>query len=312
MSAPTASENVKPAAIASFEVNYLLAALEMGKADESVLRFLQFMTKSLPIKAISFLHVIPKLDLYFTDMGENLQNLLKSFKHQDQIVDEMSQKASDYLDVENGPHVHFATRSGNPLEEVLQEARISGADLLVVGQRSGSGNHGILARNLVRKSQGNTLIIPEQSRIALKTIVVPVDFSPTSVRALEIARGINHGLTEKARIICVNVFELPAVFSYQVRHSYEALKQLMEEDRKAAIEDFLNTYAKNDEHVEMALIEQGYGNIGAFLYQFCEDHQADLIVIGAKGHSKVELLLVGSVTEKLLTLNHNIPTMVVK
>jgi nucleotide-binding universal stress UspA family protein len=311
MSAPTALENVKPA-VSPFEVNYLLAALEMGKADESVLRFLQFMTKLLPVKSANFLHVLPKLDLYYTDIGQNTQSLMQNFEHQDEVAEEMRLKVSRYLDAENGPLVHFSTKNGNPLEEVLQEARISGADLLVVGQRSGSGNHGILARNLVRKSNGNTLIIPEQSRASLQTILVPVDFSAHSLRALELAIGINRSLVKKAKIICVNVFELPAVFSYKVRHSYEALKQMMEEDRMAAFKDFLSGYALDEEHIEMALIEQGYGNIGAFLYQFCEDHHADLIVVGAKGHSKVELLLLGSVTEKLLTLNQNIPTLVVK
>lgn len=311
MSAPTALENVK-SVVQPFEVNYLLAALEMGKADESVLRFLQFMTKLLPTKSVTFLHVLPKLDLYFTDIGQNMQNLMKSFDHQDEIVEEMRLKVARYLDAENGPLVHFSTKNGNPLEEVLQEARISGADLLVVGQRSGSGNHGILARNLVRKSSGNTLIIPEKSQASLKTIVVPVDFSPHSLRSLELAVGINRSLEEKAKIICINVFELPAVFSNKVRHSYEALKQLMEEDRMAAFKDFLSPFANDKEHIEMALIEQEYGNIGTFLYQFCEDHHADLIVLGAKGHSKVGLLLLGSVTEKLLTLNQNIPTLVVK
>lgn len=311
MSAPTALENVKPT-VSPFEVNYLLAALEMGKADESVLRFLQFMTKLLPVKSVNFLHVLPKLDLYFTDIGQNTQSLMQNFELQDEVAEEMRLKVSGYLDAENGPLVHFSTKNGNPLEEVLQEARISGADLLVVGQRSGSGNHGILARNLVRKSIGNTLIIPEQSRASLQTIVVPVDFSAHSLRALELAIAINRSLVEKAKIICVNVFELPAVFSYKVRHSYEALKQMMEEDRMAAFKDFLSGFALDEERIEMALIEQGYGNIGAFLYQFCEDHHADLIVVGAKGHSKVELLLLGSVTEKLLTLNQNIPTLVVK
>jgi nucleotide-binding universal stress UspA family protein len=85
----------------------------------------------------------------------------------------------------------------------------------------------------------------------------------------------------------------------------------MEEDRKAAFQDFINTYAK-DEAIEIDLIEQGYGNVGAYLLQYCEDKHADLIVLGAKGHSKVELLLLGSVTEKLLMLNQNIPTLVVK
>ena len=38
----------------------------------------------------------------------------------------------------------------------------------------------------------------------------------------------------------------------------------------------------------------------------------DLVVMGAKGHSKVELLLLGSVTEHFLGINSRVPTLVVK
>jgi nucleotide-binding universal stress UspA family protein len=310
MSTTTAVESVQ-SANSSFELNYLLVALEMVKADESVLRYVQFMAQALSLKALTFVHVLPKVDLYVTDLNQNMKHLFDNFQHQDEVQKDMQQEVLKYLEENDGLKVHYSTRQGNPLEEVLQEARLSGADLLVVGQRSGTGNHGILARNLVRKSTGNSLIVPEQSKAQLKTIVVPVDFSPYSVRALEAAIALNKQLNEKAKIICVNVFELPAVFAYKVRNSYEALKVVMEEDRKAAFQDFINTYAK-DEAIEIDLIEQGYGNVGAYLLQYCEDKQADLIVLGAKGHSKVELLLLGSVTEKLLMLNQNIPTLVVK
>lgn len=294
-----------------FEINYILAALEMGRADEAVLRFLQYLSKSLSLKGLTFVHVLPKMDLYVTDLTQNMQQLFESFHRQDEIEAEMQKLTATYFSEAYPTRLHFSTRKGNPLEEVLLESHLSGADLLVVGQRSGTDQHGILARNLVRKSSRNILVIPEQSRAQLKTIVVPVDFSPHSVRALEAALTINRHLSEKAKVICINVFELPVVFNYKVRNSYEALKVVMEEDRKAAFQDFLNTYC-HGEPVEMEMVEQGYGNVGAYLYQFCEERQADLIILGAKGHSKVELLLLGSVTEKLLTLNQSIPTLVVK
>lgn len=310
MTTLSAPENVKSTKH-SFEFNYMLAALEMGKADEAVLRYLQFLNQITPLQALTFVHVLPKVDLFVTDIDQNMRYLLDDFQHQDEAHEKMTEQVSRYLPEDTKPRLHFSTRQGNPLEEVLSEVQRSGADLLVVGQRSGAGNHGILARNLIRKSKGNALIVPEQSKAQLKTIVVPVDFSPSSVKALEAALTINRKLKEKAKIICVNVFELPAVFSYKVRHSYEALKVLLEEDRKAAFQDFIHTYAK-DEDIEIELIEQGYGNIGAYLFQYCENQHADLIILGAKGHSKAELLLLGSVTEKLLTLNESIPTLVLK
>ena len=49
-----------------------------------------------------------------------------------------------------------------------------------------------------------------------------------------------------------------------------------------------------------------------YIKEYAEENEVDFIVMGAKGHSKVELLLLGSVTEKLLSINNSIPTLIVK
>lgn len=52
--------------------------------------------------------------------------------------------------------------------------------------------------------------------------------------------------------------------------------------------------------------------ISKYILEFGRKEKVDFIIMGAKGHSKVENLLMGSVTEKLLTINDSIPTLVIK
>jgi nucleotide-binding universal stress UspA family protein len=52
--------------------------------------------------------------------------------------------------------------------------------------------------------------------------------------------------------------------------------------------------------------------IGSYIMDTVTDAGADLVVMGAKGHSHVERLLMGSVTEKVLALTTQIPVLVVK
>ena len=59
------------------------------------------------------------------------------------------------------------------------------------------------------------------------------------------------------------------------------------------------------------ICREGAG-IAQYIMDYATSEEAGLIVMGAKGHSQVELLLMGSVTEKLLAINESIPTLVVK
>ena len=134
-----------------------------------------------------------------------------------------------------------------------------------------------------------------------------------SVQALKTALSINRRLASPAVITCVNVYQTPSVAAYHIGKTTEELKQTIERDRLNAFQDFLNSYGVTEkDKVKAELIENVVGDIGTYLYDYGTENGIDLIVIGAKGHSSVERLLLGSVTERLLVQNNAIPTLVVK
>jgi nucleotide-binding universal stress UspA family protein len=93
----------------------------------------------------------------------------------------------------------------------------------------------------------------------------------------------------------------------------EELQDIVEKDRMESFKLFLENYgADQAANVKTELIENKLGDIGTYIMDFAQDNEADMIVIGAKGHSRVERLLLGSVTERLLSENETIPTLVVK
>jgi nucleotide-binding universal stress UspA family protein len=49
-----------------------------------------------------------------------------------------------------------------------------------------------------------------------------------------------------------------------------------------------------------------------YILHEAESRDVNLVVMGAKGHSKVELVLMGSVTEKVVRETESIPVWVVK
>lgn len=299
--------------IPPFAVKQAIVGLELGATDETVLRYFQFFAQQVPVDSAYFLHVLPEFSLFDSFIQRDKQTAMSTHELNTEVLHEMRNKLGNDLAAQPVKSIDFDVREGNPLKELLEEATEMNADLLVIGQKDAGGPHGILARNLARKMDCNALIIPEGVAPEIRHILVPIDFSPMSVESLKTALAINRRLASPAVITCVNVYQTPSVAAYRIGKTTEELKQTIERDRLNAFQDFLNSYGVTEkDNVNAELVENVVGDIGTYLYDYATENGIDLIVIGAKGHSSVERLLLGSVTERLLVQNNAIPTLVVK
>lgn len=300
-------------AIEPFQIRQAMVALELGSTDEKILEYVDFLTHYIPTGALYFLHVLPKFDVLNTMMEREAQNLISNYELNDEVISRMDRKIKSRLEKGRAVHIEFDVREGNPLEELLTDAEDIGADLAVIGQRSGVSQHGILAKNLARKARCNSLIIPDQARPEIKRILVPVDFSEYSIKALRTAIAIRMEMEEEARITCVNVYTIPNLSVYKIQKTKEQFREMLENDHLEAFKAFLNTHVPGHmDEIDIKLICREEPGIAQHLLDYAREQDAGLIVMGAKGHSKVELLLLGSVTEKVLSLNESIPTLIVK
>ncbi len=305
------NQNLKP--VTPFKVNQAIIALELGGIDETLLGYVDFLASHVPIGSAYFVHILPKFDLYNALYEKEQESLISNYQLDQEVVDRMRISIEDRLTTVEANQVNFDVREGDALEELLKDTEDLGADLIIIGQKSGKEHHGILARNLARKAPCNALIVPQDAPHRIRTIMVPIDFSHNSVQALRSAISLQQRLEEEVRLICLNIYDLPNFSLYSVQKSREEIKKMMEEDRHEAFQSFLHTYAPEAaESIEIALVEREKPGVSSYILKQADEYGADLIVIGARGHSKVELLLLGSVTEKLLSANERIPTLVVK
>ena len=299
--------------ISPFEVTQALVALELADADEPVLNFFDFFSSQVPVGAAYFIHVLPKIDFFNEDLERNGMRGDHPYEIDRDVLQRMELKIKDRLPRENSIYVEFDIKEGDPLEEILKDAEDIGADLIIIGQRSETEAHGILAKNLVRKAKGNALVVPDRTQAAIKNILIPIDFSANSIRALQSAIALNKRLHQPAKLICLNVYDMPNLSVYKIGKTREQLKEMLEEDRHNAFKAFLHTYASEvEDDIQTVLVERDLPGIARYILDFADHHAIDFIIMGAKGHSKVDLLLMGSITEKLLTLNEKVPTLVVK
>lgn len=120
--------------------------------------------------------------------------------------------------------------------------------------------------------------------IHTKKILVPVDFSEAS------EKGVNYGLSLalefQARLILANIVP------------YDSLAYLT---AKAHLLDLIP--AKLREWLDFELIVKG-GDVRQELLGIVEEKEIDLVVMGSRGRSNVQRLLLGSVTERMLRKLH--------
>lgn len=175
------------------------------------------------------------------------------------------------------------------------------ADLILVGAHG----KGFLQRfllgstvdRLLRMSQRPVLVVKEPCRASYRRVLVAVDFSPASVRAIEMAKAVSAG----ANLVLLHVFDIPfegklrlagvsndVIHRYQIDARESAVRQLRSMAKVAAVS--VTNYE--------VVVRHGEATRGILIEE--EGLDCDLIVMGKHGTNFTEEFLLGSVTKRVL------------
>ncbi len=296
-----------------FKVDQALAGLGLDEADDAVLKYLGYLLGHLPISKLSFVHVIPAI--YLFDQRDGVEGqMFDTYELGKDVTTKVAKKIAAEITNRHKVQVNFEVRDGNPLDELIEQSEVSKADLVIIGKNSKRENHGILARNFARKATCNSLFVPDKVKLSMRKILAPMDFSPYSLEALRTAIAISKTYKIPPKIVALHIYQMPAIPGFLLRKTEDEMRQVLIEDRQAAFKAFFDTYIPKEDQdkIESVIVEQLHPGVGNYIVEYANENKVDLIVLGAKGHSKVGLLLLGSVTEKVLTLTKKQAVFVVK
>lgn len=293
-----------------FAVREAVVGLALGRADEPLLKYLNFFKGPIPVEGLSFLHVIPntraRLPLTVAPGVE------VSREDEEAALRALSEKVKIALPDRAASDVQYFVEDGSPLEKLLALADDKKADMLVIGRKADTLAHGILSKNLIRQAKSNVLVVPENTTIALKNILVPVDFSENSVRALKTALSIKKRAGEDIKVYAINIYQRPNLMAYKLNMAPERFERNIQENHEKGFKKFMEEYLPDYiGKVEPILIWNDMPDVAHHIMDQAREITANLIVIGCKGHSKLERMLLGSTTETLLNINTSIPALVV-
>jgi nucleotide-binding universal stress UspA family protein len=141
----------------------------------------------------------------------------------------------------------------------------------------------------------------------MKKILVPTDFSPCARIATDVAVDMAKRLN--AEIILLHVIDQPTSSSFNVEGEVNYDGDW--EDKLFTlkmIQKSKGQLAEVAEHIERSGIivkqELRLGNPFHGIHTLVAEHRVDLVIMGTEGHSRLERMIIGSNTEKVIRHSH--------
>ncbi len=197
---------------------------------------------------------------------------------------------------------------GPPARTIVSYARDRRADLIVMGTHGHTGLERLLvgstAERVVHDAECPVLTIPKgadepgsSDRVRFTHVLVAVDHSPASLRALRLALSLAQ--ENQAAVTLLHVVEMLSdeeartVGHYRIAEYVQARRQDALDQLKALDLEGAESWCSVNQIVEL-------GDAGRTILRVAGERGADLIVMGAQGRGALGRLLLGSATQTVV------------
>jgi nucleotide-binding universal stress UspA family protein len=277
-------------------------AVDLTKMDSVLFEYTHFLSGILRPEKVHFVHVV------------------KEFKHSPFIPNEYVEGIEHQLLVERqlqlenfikgrfkNSQVNYEchTLSGAPMDEILSFVDAKSVKMVIAGRKNVTGGAGIVSDRLARNLACNFLIVPENFKPKLNTILVSTDFSEHSTLALTRAVEIRK-MAPYIRLLAHHSYKVPMGYSKSGK-TYDDFAGMMKTNAEIAMNKWLNS---NELETVLTLREDDI--LLNQTMDIVKKNDVDLIIIGSRGQTVASLSLLGSHTLKLLKVNDQIPVLVLK
>lgn len=288
-----------------------IIALDLSPMDEVLLRFARMAHDLFELDKLYFVHIIPDFiapknaDLNFHKQFSTDSPLDEAVKHK------LEAKIHPHFGTEDQEKLAVEVIEGRPYQQLAKWAQVKDADLVIFGKKKKSAGSGITAKRAARQIDCHLWMIPETEPGPPKRILVPMDFSDNSKRALQRALSMRT-LFPAAKIEVIHLIRtMMADHYYGLTQSASYRAEAVLAARKAYDKVLLENEI-TEEEAPLIIEDDDYGNVFRRLWEYAREDAPDLVVIGAQGHTAMHHFLYGSVTEDFVDYCDDIPILVVR
>jgi len=284
----------------------IIAGISGTSGDHKLLEYLHFLALKIPIAQVTHLHVI-KMLYNFGEINKIVKGDLKFMANRFK-EEKMMPLLNAYNKVTSQSAKVLFGKVVPAFEATLASEQ---ATIIALGKKDkGSCT---LAKNIVRKLDCNTLIVPAKSNFKFNNILVPVDLSKHSSKLLEFALALQKNSTETISITCLHAYELIDLPAYTMLHTKERVKRDTRATVQEAFDKFIQKHNTAESNIKTVLIEETNNWPSQYILNYLNDknNDVDIVLMGTQGHTRIAALL-GSTVEKVITKNNRCPMLIIK
>lgn len=295
------------------DINRMMIAFDLSDMDKQLLKYTNNLIQFLGIEKIYMLHVMPDMALPSNQDLEFHKLFSSKYPVDEKVKDKITMDIAEALPIEKAFDLDIHVVEGQPYQKLLQWMDLKEVDLIVVGQKRKSGGSGITAKRVARHAHCNILFVPEQVKPEIRRILVPIDFSNCSAKALRTAIECKHNAWDETEVIGLHVMDLPPVdYMGQPLLNGDGFKKVLESSAHDAYRSMMEKWDLDPKEVQFVNTENCCNNTALGILEYAKVNNADLIMMGAQGHSALNNFFFGSVTEKLVDRNTEKPVLIIR
>lgn len=249
--------------------------------------------------ALELLHVVSRNSLetlarlYGAEAPEFEKKLAAS-------VEDQLRHAAGLLHDHYGIKVSHHMATGSAPGEIATHAKARGADLIVVGAHGESFMRdlflGSTASKVLRKGSGPILVVRAEEHEPYKNVLVGVDFSEYSKRALAAALRVAPHASVSALHAVEITYEGRLRTAGANEEDIQRYRAQVLDDARRQMDEFLRSCAG----VSKVSPVVAYGYPPVVIVERAATSHADLVVVGKRGGTEFEAALLGSVSKHVV------------
>lgn len=289
-------------------IKKLIVCLDQTPLDQTLIEHAAFIAKINQTKKIYFTSVIKNLTIP-KEVLEEFPNLIENMITERKET--MQKLVEAHFPEIKGLSISYIVKEGTLSKKIIKLAEEKSVDMIIIGRKVNLPGTGVASQRLARRASCSLLIVPEGSKPKISKLLVPSDFSDYSKDALEEAILIAENRGGKVEIVCQNVFHVPSGYHFTGK-TFEEFSEIMKMHAEINFKKFIRkidtkgikvtpVYTKDDDDDPVQEIVATAMEIGA-----------DGIVIGAKGRTAATALFIGSIAERLIQYNDQLPLLVTR
>jgi nucleotide-binding universal stress UspA family protein len=281
-----------------------MVGMDLTEMDDILISKMSVLSGILGIKKLYFIHVSKNLALP-EEIREKFPDLVAPA---DEAIEAEITTIIKQNDFPENVEIEVFAEERSPMTTFLRWAKLKDVDLIIMGRKVTLKGSGSLAKTMAQKAPCSVLFLPERVEMKIpKKIMIPMDFSEHTNMTINFAQKAAEEFD--AKIYALHLYEVPTGY-HKTGKSFEEFSEIMEDNARKDYEKFI----KKHHHPEFdcLFVLSNKGEPGHLIIEKAKEQGIDLILMGSRGRTASAAVLLGSVAEKLVQVNNEIPMLIFK